>query len=437
MLDPALARAEPARVRAALARRGVAAEAVDALVDLDARWLSRREAWEALSRRRREISRQVARAREARSGSPESLAGLASAVAREARETRRAMARLEAARRTALEALPNLPATDVPDAAPPEAGPGAGGPAWAKPFPPLTAADLAALLGLASTARPPGPGRGFLVWRGAGARLVRALGNFMVDLHTREHGYEEVRVPVLATRRALWGSAHLPGQEARMYRVAPGPGTGGGPGDLFLAPRAEPNLAALYAGRVLDAAALPVRLVAWGSALRRDGGGRGLDLLRLHEFDTVELYVLAQPGTAEEELERAARSAETVPARLGVPYRRRVRAAPDLSHAAARTIDVDVWSPGAGRWLTVASPASFTDFQARRTATRWSAGRGSPPRLVHTVGGAAVALPRLVAALLELGQEADGSVRLPAALGPYLGGETVLRAARPGSGENA
>jgi len=169
--------------------------------------------------------------------------------------------------------------------------------------------------------------------------------------------------------------------------------------------------------------------VAAGSAFRRTvgshGGGKG-GLLRLHEFPTVEVYSVCRPDRSDEELAHAVESAETILARLELPYRRVLRPAPRLSHAAARTVDLEVGAPGTGRWLEVAAISNFTDYQARRTGTRYRDGHGRP-RFVHTVGGAAVAVPRLVAALLENGQQADGTIRVPEALVPYV--ETdVLRA---------
>jgi len=179
----------------------------------------------------------------------------------------------------------------------------------------------------------------------------------------------------------------------------------------------------------LDAARLPVRLASAGPAFRREAGGRGAagrGLMRLHQFDTVELYTFATPDQAEEELARAVRAAETILTHLEVPHRRRLRPASDLSLAAAKTVDLEVWAPGMKQWLAVAALSSFTDYQARRTATRYRDERGRV-RLLHTLGGAAVALPHLVAAMLENGQEADGSVRLPAALAPYFGEETLRK----------
>jgi seryl-tRNA synthetase len=289
---------------------------------------------------------------------------------------------------------------------------------------------------------------------------VRALVDFLLDLHTREFGYEEVRVPAIAAREALTGSAHLPTLEDKMYAVEPGSPGGmpasepAAPGDmpasepaagaaghsaqspasrrawLFLAPRAEPHLANLYAGVTMAGAQLPERFAAAGRAFRREAGGRGAQgrgLLRLHEFDTVELYAFCRPDQDEEELAHAVRAAEAVLKRLEVPHRRTLRAARDLSHAAAKTWDLEVGAPGMKEWLSVAALSTFTDYQARRTNTRYSEpGTSARPRLVHTVGGAAVALPRLLAALLENHQQSDGSVRLPPALAPYMGGEGAL-----------
>jgi len=458
MLDLALIRAEPARVKASLARRGVGAEAVDAVIDLDARRSSRQEVLEALRVRRRRISDEVARRRTALRTGPDwdadtfdapDLVQAGREVARQLHAVETEMADLAARRDRALLVLPNLPMTDVPDE---PAAPAVGDPAWHQPFAPLAHWDLIEMLGLARTAGETA-GRGFLVWRGPGARLVRALVEWMLDVHTREGGCEEVRAPSVATRAALTGSAHLPLLEDKMYAVAPHAtdpattsrdhrdpsrdhrdpsrdreGAVGAAHDLFLAPRAEPHLAGLYAGQVLDDAALPVRLVAAGNALRREshgGGAAGRGLLRLHEFPTVELYTFCRPGRADAELERAIAAAETILARLGAAYRRRLRPAPHLSHAAARTVDLDVWAPGTGRWLDVAAVSTFTDYQARRTNTRCRDAQGRT-RLVHTVGGAAVAVPHLVAALLENGQQEDGSVRLPEALAGAVG-ETIRR----------
>jgi len=461
MLDLALIRAEPARVKAALARRGVGPEAVNAVTELDGRWTARAEVREALRVRRRQISDEAARRKTHLRTGPDldsdtfgapDLVQAGRQVAQELHALETEMADLKAKREEALLALPNLPATDVPDVEPAvepaaEAAshpPPAACPPWPKDFPPLTHRDIIEMLGLAQTAG--SAGRGFLVWRGRGARLVRGLIRFMLDVHAREGGYEEVLTPSVATRSALTGSAHLPLLEEKMYRVeghhanhstapsltvgagrtAPSLTVGAGH-DVFLVPRAEPHLANLYAGKTLPGERLPERFVAAGPAFRRTVGshGRGKGgLLRLHEFPTVEVYAFCRPDQSESELAHAVRSAETILQRLDLPCRRTLRTAPGLSHAAAKTVDLEVWAPGTGRWLEVAAISGFTDYQARRTGTRYRDDRGRP-RLVHTVGGAAVALPRLLAAIFETGQQADGTVRLPDALASYMG-EGVL-----------
>jgi len=449
MLDLALLRADAARVRAALERRGAWADRVDAAVDLDRRWSARREVREALRTRRRQISDEVAR-RKSAAGAEQTAEAAAPDLLRAGRRAGRdlkavedAMADLSARREAALLALPNLPADDVPDAPP---APDPSGPAWPHAFPPLAHWDLVEMLHLAEPAA--SAGRGFVLWRGAGARLVRGLVRFMLGVHTEEGGREEVLAPPLATRAALVGSAHLPTLEGMLYAVAEPGGDRSlllaasegaedrhaTDADLYLAPRAEPHLASLYAGQVLEAGRLPIRLVAAATAHRHTphgGGPAGRGLLRLGAFPTVEVYTLCRPAESDAELERALAGAETILARLEVAHRRRERAVTELSHAAARSVSLDVWCPGLprreeddegehGRWVEAAVLSSFTDYQARRTETQFRGADGRP-RLVHTVGGAAVAVPRLVTALLETGQEEDGAVRLPAALERYVG----------------
>ena len=436
MLDPALVRAEPARVRAGLARRGADPAVLDRLLQTDGRWVAKTSLADSLRTRRRRVSDQIARQR-GEGADTADLEQIGREVADQMRTVERELATLRTARREALLLLPNLPAADVPEETtvlqemPPRARCGSDGalPHW----------DIIKMLDLARPASS-SAGRGFLLWRGAGARLLRALEAFMLDLHTRQFACAEVRCPPLATRAALEGSAHLPGLEEKMYAVVE-PGTDRSltvaarqRPDLFLVPRAEPHLANLFRGEVLDAGALPARFVAAGPALRREadhGGAAGRGLLRLHEFPTVEVYAFCRPEQSEAELERAVEAATGILARLDVPHRRLLRGARHLSRAAAKTIDLEVWAAGLEQWLPVAALSSFTDYQARRTETRFRAADGKP-RLVHTVGGAAVAIPHVVAAILENGQEGDGSVRLPEALWPYMDGRQALGPASGG-----
>ena len=263
-------------------------------------------------------------------------------------------------------------------------------------------------------------GSGFIVYRGGGARLVRALMNFMLDLHVEEHGYEELWVPLVVNRAALTGTGQLPKFEEDMYAV---PGD-----DLFLIPTAEVPVTNLYRDEILDATDLPRAFVAFSACFRREAGSAGKDtrgLLRVHEFDKVELVRYATPESSRDELERLTAHAETVLQRLELPYRVLQLAAGDTGFSSAMTYDLEVYAPGVGKWLEVSSCSVFTDFQARRANIRYRAAAGEKPRFVHTLNGSALAFSRIIAALLEQHQQPDGTVRVPAALQPYLGRDTL------------
>ncbi len=264
-------------------------------------------------------------------------------------------------------------------------------------------------------------GSGFIVFRGAGARLVRALMSFMLDLHTREHGYEEVWVPVVVNRTAMIGTGQLPKFADDMYTLTDDQG--------FLIPTAEVPVTNLYGGEILDAAQLPMAMCAYSPCFRREAGAAGKDtrgLLRVHEFDKVELVRYCRPEDGASQLELLTGHAETVLQRLGLPYRVVLLAAGDTGFNSAMTYDLEVFAPGVGKWLEVSSCSVFTDFQARRANIRFRAASGEKPQHVYTLNGSALAFPRVIAALLEHYQQPDGSVVVPEALRPYLGVD-VLR----------
>ncbi len=264
-------------------------------------------------------------------------------------------------------------------------------------------------------------GSGFIVFRGAGARLVRALMSFMLDLHTREHGYEEVWVPVVVNRTAMIGTGQLPKFADDMYTLTDDQG--------FLIPTAEVPVTNLYGGEILDAAQLPMAMCAYSPCFRREAGAAGKDtrgLLRVHEFDKVELVRYCRPEDGAAQLELLTGHAETVLQRLGLPYRVVLLAAGDTGFNSAMTYDLEVFAPGVGKWLEVSSCSVFTDFQARRANIRFRAASGEKPQHVYTLNGSALAFPRVIAALLEHYQQPDGSVVVPEALRPYLGVD-VLR----------
>ncbi|MFH1143842.1 MAG: serine--tRNA ligase [Candidatus Eisenbacteria bacterium] len=266
-------------------------------------------------------------------------------------------------------------------------------------------------------------GSGFAVFTGLGARLQRALINFMLDRHA-EAGYRETRVPYATRAAALFGCGQLPKLAEDMYALAGE--------DLFLIPTAEVPLTNLYRGASLREADLPVRLAAYSPCFRREAGAHGKQthgLIRLHQFDKVELVKLVRPETSYDELDGLAADAEGVLQALGLPYRVVLLATGDLSFAAAKCYDLELWAPGEGRWLEVSSCSNFEDFQARRIGLRYRDGQGRL-RHVHTLNGSGVALPRLTVALLEHYQRDDGAVAVPEALQPYLGGRAVLSPAQ-------
>ncbi len=263
-------------------------------------------------------------------------------------------------------------------------------------------------------------GSGFIVFRGAGARLVRALLNLMLDLHTREHGYEELWVPVVVNRNAMTGTGQLPKFEEDMYALTEDQG--------FLIPTAEVPVTNLYGGEILDVAQLPMAMCAYSPCFRREAGAAGKDtrgLLRVHEFDKVELVRYCRPEDGPAQLELLTSHAESVLKLLGLPYRVVLLAAGDTGFSSAMTYDLEVFAPGVGKWLEVSSCSVFTDYQARRANIRFRAAPGEKPQFVYTLNGSALAFPRVIAAILEHYQQPDGSVTVPEALRPYLGADVI------------
>jgi seryl-tRNA synthetase len=287
--------------------------------------------------------------------------------------------------------------------------------------------ELAAELGmldLAAGARV--SGSGFPVYRGIGARLQRALINFMLDLHTTEHGYTEIEPPFVVGRDAMTGTGQLPKFEDDAYRIEAD--------DLFLIPTAEVPITNLLREELLAGDRLPIAYTAYSPCFRREAGSAGKDtrgLLRLHQFDKVEMVRFERPEASDEALERLTGQAERVLQLLELPYRVLLLAAGDTGFSSAKTYDLEVWAPGVDRWLEVSSCSNFRDFQARRANIRFRPEAGAKPEFVHTLNGSGVALPRTVVALIENGQQEDGSVVIPQALRPYLGTDRI---AAPGGG---
>ena len=263
-------------------------------------------------------------------------------------------------------------------------------------------------------------GSGFVVYRAAGARLIRSLLNFFMDLHREEHGYEEVWPPQLVTRVAMTGTGQLPKFEDEAYATR---------GDeLFLIPTAEVPVTNLYRDEILEVEALPKAFVAYSKCFRREAGSAGKDtrgVLRTHEFDKVELVRYSTAEDSPAQLELLTRHAETALERLGIPYRRKLLAAGDTGFSSAMTYDLEAWAPGVGGWLEVSSCSNFVDYQARRANIRYRPGKGEKPRFVHTLNGSGLAFPRTLACILEHYQQTDGSVLVPDALRPYFGADRL------------
>jgi seryl-tRNA synthetase len=263
-------------------------------------------------------------------------------------------------------------------------------------------------------------GSGFVVYRGAGARLVRSLMNLFLDVHTGEHGYEEVWVPVVVNRATMTGTAQLPKFEDDMYGLRDE--------DMFLIPTAEVPVTNLYRDEMLDGAQLPRSFCAYSPCFRREAGSAGKDtrgILRVHEFDKVELVRYSTPEQSASEHELMTNHATTLLERLGLPYRVKLLAAGDTGFASAKTYDLETYAAGVGVWLEVSSSSTFTDFQARRANIRYRPAPGEKPRFIHTLNASGLAFPRVIASIIEHYQQPDGSVTVPEVLQPYLGTDSI------------
>jgi seryl-tRNA synthetase len=359
-------------------------------------------------------AQEVARRKRAKEDADELIAQ-GRALGDEIAQIDRDLAGVEAELQRVLLEIPNVPLAEVP----------AGGEEanmivreWGTPRAPEGVKphwEIAAALGLFDLERAGKvSGSGFVFYRGAGARLVRALVNFFMDTHRDEHGYEEVWPPLLVNRATMTGTGQLPKFEDDAYATR---------GDeLFLIPTAEVPVTNLYRDEIVDT--VPMAFVAYSKCFRREAGSAGKDtrgILRTHEFDKVELVRYAAPEDSAAQLEALTRHAESMLERLGLPYRRKLLAAGDTGFSSAMTYDLEAWAPGVGAWLEVSSCSNFGDYQARRANIRYRAGKGEKPRLVHTLNGSGLALPRVIACILEHYQNADGTVRVPDVLQPYLG----------------
>lgn len=419
MLDIRRFRHEPEEVKRALARRGNPEYPafVDEVQALDE--VRRRAVGEVndLKARRNEASKRIGEIKRAGGDADALIAdmrALGERIGRLDEEVRANEARVE----EILLAVPNLPLDEVPE----------GGAesnrvvsTWGEPrafaFPPRPHWELGEALGVLDLARGSKiSGSGFPVLRGAGAKLQRALIDWFLDVHVQEHGYVELRVPYMVTGQTLTGTGQLPKFADESYQAERD--------ELWLIPTAEVPVTNLHRDELLTADDLPVKYTAYSPCFRREAGAAGKDtrgLLRVHQFDKVELVRYERPERSRQALEELTRDAEALLERLGLHYRRVLLAAGDLGFSSAMTYDLEAWAPGVEKWLEVSSCSVFTDYQARRANLRYRAAQGEKPEFVHTLNGSALALPRVMAALLETYQEADGSVTVPEPLRSRVG----------------
>jgi seryl-tRNA synthetase len=425
MLDPVYVRDHLAEVETRLRQRGL--DPAKDLAEL-ARFESERRrlipAVETLQREQKAASEDVARAKK-EGRDPSGIFAENKARAGRIRDLEMELAEVERQRDARLLTLPNLPHESVPagksSADNPEVK------RWGTPptfdFTPKPHWELGAALGILDFERATRmSGARFSVLLGAGARLARALINFMLDLHTREHGYQEIEPPFLVNAAALTGTGNLPKFEQDLFKIA-------GDWDLFLIPTAEVPLTNLHREEILDGRDLPLKYTAYTPCFRSEAGSYGADvrgLIRQHQFDKVELVKFAAPDRSYDELETLTANAEEVLKRLGLPYRTMLLCTGDMGFASAKTYDIEVWLPSQQTYREISSCSNTEAFQARRASIRYRPDGTGKAEFVHTLNGSGLAVGRTLIAILENGQQADGSVVIPPALRPFMNGVEVL-----------
>jgi seryl-tRNA synthetase len=425
MLDAALVRERMDDVRRGLASRGLEPEAeLQQLADLEARRRQMIPEIEGLKREQNAAADAVARAKRA----GEDASPIFAANKARGQQIKQLEARLdevEQQRTGLLMTLPNLPHASVPvgRSAADNVEVRRHGAARAFDFEPKAHWDLGPALGILDFERATRmSGARFSVLLGAGARLARALINFMLDVHTREHGYLEVEPPFLVNADSLRGTGNLPKFEQDLFRIA-------GEWDLYLIPTAEVPLTNLHRGEILDGRQLPLRYTAYTPCFRSEAGSYGADvrgLIRQHQFDKVELMKFTTADQSYDELEALTRNAETILERLGLPYRTMLLCTGDMGFAAAKTYDIEVWLPSQQTYREISSCSNTESFQARRANIRYRRDGTGKAEFAHTLNGSGLAVGRTLIAILENYQQADGSVTVPEALRSYMGGlETI------------
>ncbi|MHB1455869.1 MAG: serine--tRNA ligase [Armatimonadota bacterium] len=422
MLDTKFIRSNPDAVREGMVNKKVDTVYLDEFLSADEMWRKSLTEVDRLKALRNTVSDQISKMKRAKEDASEEIERMR-VVSEQIKAMDAEVRVFEDRAQTALLQVPNMPNPDVPVGFNDEGNVELR--AWGEPktfdFQPIPHWDLATSLGMIDFERGTRmTGSGFILYTGMGARLERSLINWMLDLHTSKQGYKEVFTPILANRSSMIGTGQIPKLEFDMYRLPED--------DLFLIPTAEVTVTNIYREDILDAKELPIALTAYSPCFRREAGAAGKDtrgLLRVHEFNKVEMVKFTTPETSWDELESLTNDAEDVLKGLGLAYRVLLLDTGDISFASAKTYDLELWAPGVGKWLEVSSCSNFTDFQARRANIRFKREQGAKPEFVHTLNGSGVALPRLVVAIMENYQQADGSIVVPEVLRPYMGVDVI------------
>ncbi|MHA2609879.1 MAG: serine--tRNA ligase [bacterium JZ-2024 1] len=417
MLDLKRIRKDPQRAVSLLKRKGIAGQ-IESLLEKDEKWRKIKEEADKLRHQMRALSKEM--------GRKKSIGEPIHHLLEEQKNLSERVELLEAQEKKLKEEIEwillttaNFPAEDVP-VGPDETGNVVVSTWGEKPsfsFQPRPHWEIGERLGILDMERGAKiSGSRFYVLWDLGAKLERALISLMLDVHTQQHGYKEVFPPFLIRRECMMGTGQLPKFEEEMYRTDPD--------DLFLDPTAEVPVTNLHREEILDASVLPLKYVAYSACFRREAGAAGKDtrgIIRVHQFNKVELVKFTHPETSYQELESLRQDAEEILRKLRLHYRVVLLCTGDLSFASAKTYDLEVWMPGQNRYVEVASISNFEDFQARRMQIRFREEPGKPPRYVHTLNGSGLAIGRTFAAILENYQQEDGSVLIPDALQQYMG----------------